>query len=126
MKLQALVTFVTLLATNAVAQDTTLFDPAKHALSPAGSRRGGGQTAEKGEYARLVWNPGAKRLMEALVQHKPALLAFDDGVQLKIKVSTDGYPDLTSFGIRVLDANNETWQSRCGSKAFRSTLPTST
>jgi hypothetical protein len=103
-----LITFALLSAT-AVAQDTTLFDPAKHSLNPAGAR-GKGQRAEKDEYAKLKWNSGAKRLMEALVQHRPPLLAFDDGVELKIKVNSDGYPGLTSFGVRVLDANDETYQ----------------
>ena len=103
-----MIVFVLFSAT-AAAQETTLFDPAKHSLTPAGAR-GKGQRADTDEYAKLTWNPGAKRLMEALVQHKPPLLAFDDGVELKIRVNTDGYPELTSFGIRVLDANDETYQ----------------
>lgn len=58
----------------------------------------------------LVWQPGAKPLVEAAVRTKPLIYAFENGVKLTIPIKADDFPELTAAGVRLADADGEVWQ----------------
>lgn len=66
--------------------------------------------ADGGNTAKITWQTGGKRLVEAYINDKPILMAFSKGVDLTIPVNTDTYPDLKNVGVRLIDGNGEIFQ----------------
>ncbi len=90
-------------------------------LAPVGKkkllyvRQKGRQSVRLGSFAgrsaaKLTWHSGSKPLLEASFPPRPTLSAFHAGVKLSIPVNTDGFPGLSSSGVRVIDANGEIYQ----------------
>lgn len=71
---------------------------------------------EDRSWVQLEWSPGAGGFAEMFSNGKPFLKAYREGIKLEITVDKTQAPQLTSWGVRALDANGETWH-------FGGTLP---
>lgn len=60
--------------------------------------------------AKVTWGVKAQGLAELNLKEKMPLPGFSEGIIIRVPVKKERFPQTNSFGIRVVDANGETWQ----------------
>ncbi len=104
-------------ATAADNDPTLLVDPAARRAVRVHRGRDYGHAARRepagkpgGKALRLTWGKSKKRLMEILFGGRPFLYAFEEGVELTVRLNADGFPGWRKFAFRCRDADGETFQ----------------